>query len=219
MKRSDIMSKIINVALILLLSITMLGKVYGLSECNINLSTNKNKLKKNDSFTIDVSVSDIKSEMGVTAFGTTLEYDKESLEIENIEGQNDWETPTNGLTFNAENGKIAITKSGFAKKNETIFSITFKVREESKKNLSVILADTTASDGMELIRVGEKYVDVTVKNGKENEKIKHNDDSTKKGGINIWIVLLIIALIIVVIVFYNNVKPHKRKRKNKTYHK
>ncbi len=165
MNKNNIVNKIMYFIIMLLIAIIMLGKVYAISECNVEIKAQKNNLNKNDEFTVDVNISNIKSEMGITAFGATLEYDKESLNIEKIEGRNEWETPTNGLTFNEENGKIAITKSGFAKKNETIFKITFKVKEQSAKNPTITLKNITASGGIATgdIPVADMTKTITVK--------------------------------------------------------
>ena len=60
MKKNNIISKFVYVVIILLINTIMLGKVYAISECNITLKAQGNSFKKNDSFTVDVNMSNIK---------------------------------------------------------------------------------------------------------------------------------------------------------------
>lgn len=170
----------------------LLGNVYADCKCDVNVSISETDLKKSDKFTVDVNISNIQSEMGIMAFGTTIDYDKTSLTIEKIEGLNNWETPVNGSSFNVENGKIAITKSGFAKENETIIRITFQVTEESKKDLNVTLKEISLSDGTGIVKVEEISKSITVKNGSN----KKNSNKGKGTIITVIIVLAVLGLII-----------------------
>lgn len=198
----------ISIYLIVLLFMTsvIMGKVYANCKCNVDLSISQKNLKKGEKFTADISLSDIQSEMGVMVFGATIDYDKTSLSIEKMEGLNDWESPSKGASYNEENGKIIITKNGFAKGNEAILRITFNVLEESKKNLTVALKEVSASDGTGLAEINEVSKDITVKNGARNSK-----NGKKKGISPIIITVIVIIGAFVVIKFSNKNKSHKRK--------
>lgn len=156
------MKKIVTLGLILMLTICMMGNVYAAFSCNVNMQASKTQVTKNDEFTINVNVSNIQSERGVISFGGTLEYDKDSLTLIKMEGQNGWETPSSGSAYNETKGKIAITRNGAGKNNETIFKMTFKVKEVNEKNLTVALKDIIISDGSEPFKINNVSQNITV---------------------------------------------------------
>ena len=141
------MKKIVVLSLIFMLIVCMMGRVYAAFSCEVNMEASKTQVSKNDEFTVDVKIANIQSEIGFISFGGTLEYDKDSLTLVKMEGQNGWETPSHGSAFNEENGKIAIDRSGVGKNNETIFRMTFQVKEANKSNLVVSLKDMVIADG------------------------------------------------------------------------
>jgi len=75
------MRKIIKISLILLMAICITGSVYAASSCNISMKTTKTEYSKGDTVTIDVNISDIKSNRGIISFGGTLEYDKDITKL------------------------------------------------------------------------------------------------------------------------------------------
>ncbi len=156
------MKKIVTLGLILILTICMVGNVYASFSCNVNIQASKTQVTKNDEFAINVNVSNIQSERGVISFGGILEYDRDSLKLIKMEGQNGWETPSSGSAYNETKGKIAITRSGVGKNNETIFKITFKVKETSKQNFAVTLKDIMISDGSEPFKINNVSQSITV---------------------------------------------------------
>lgn len=183
----------INIVLImLLLASFVIVNSYAKCSCNVDLAISETKVNRKDNFTIDINVSDIESEMGIMAFGATIDYDRNSLYIEKIEGLNNWETPVIGSSYNDENGKIAITKNGFGKENETIIRVTFSVKEESKKDLAVTVRDISISDGTELVKIEEISKEITVKNAKNG-----------KGSKTLIIAVVIIVLIVGVLLIKN----------------
>ncbi len=91
----------------------------------------------------------------------TLEYDKDSLEIVEMEGQNGWDSPIEGVSYNAQNGLMVLTKGGLAKNDENITKITFKVKENSKSNVTIELKDISASDST-LIKADNFAKNITI---------------------------------------------------------
>lgn len=168
------MRKIIKISLILLMAICITGSVYAASSCNISMKTTKTEYSKGDTVTIDVNISDIKSNRGIISFGGTLEYDKDSLSLEKMEGLNGWETPIDGSSYNKANGKFAITRSGLGKKNETILRLKFKVKNANKTSLTITLKNMTLADGSAPIKVNAVSKKITIKG-------KANTPSTKPG--------------------------------------
>lgn len=169
------MKKVIKISLILLIAICISGNVYATLKCNINMKTEKLEYNKGDTFTVDVNISNIESDRGVISFGGTLEYDKDSLKLEKIQGVNGWETPTTGLSYNESNGKFVITKSEFGKNDETIFKLTFTVKNESKQSYTITLKDMSLADGITLAKVDDKSI--IIKEGNQIPNPQPGDDS------------------------------------------
>lgn len=162
------MKKTLVFSLIVMITICIMGSVYAALSCNIGIQSNKTEVKKGEQFTININVSNIQSERGIISMGGTLEYDKDSLELIDMEGKNGWEKPTSGSTYNPANGKIAITRSGLGKNAETIFSVTFKVKENSKQNLIVGMKDISVADGTQPVKIAQAYQNITVTGGTSN---------------------------------------------------
>ena len=156
------MKKIVRlVLLVLLVTICMASSVYAAISCNITIEAEKKELSKNEEFAVYVKIADIQSERGIISLGATLEYDKDSLELVKMEGQNNWETPQAGFSYNESNGKIVITRNGFAKENENILKLTFKMKESAKENVTIILKDITVADGKEPAQINPTNTTVT----------------------------------------------------------
>ena len=112
------MRKIVKLALVLCMTIFIIGNtVYAALSCKVSVQASQTEVSKNEEFTVDFNLSNIQSQRGIISIGATLEYDKDSLELVKMEGKNGWETPTEGASYNATNGKIAITISGLGKKD------------------------------------------------------------------------------------------------------
>ena len=151
------MKKIISMALILLVAISIVGNVYAAS-CKVTLSTPKTELSKGDKFDVDVTVSDIDSEKGVMALLATLEYDKDSLNLVEMKQQNNWAKPE----YNEANGKFVMEKGDYVKNKETVLKITFEVKSESKADTKVTLKDISTSDATEDIKSENSSISLKV---------------------------------------------------------
>lgn len=161
------MRKII-MSLILIFTICMMGNVYAALNCSMSVQVNKSEVNKNEEFTMNVNVANIQSEKGIIALQANLDYDKESLELIRMTGKNGWETPTDGATYNAATGKIVINRSGPGKNAETVFTVTFRVKEASKQNLTVGLRNIKVADGTKPISLPQAYQSVTIATGTQN---------------------------------------------------
>lgn len=171
------MKKVVSLTLILIILNCMIGNVYAAFNCEINLQTNKTEFSKNEEIIVDVNISNIQSDRGVISLGATLEYDKDSLTLVKMEGRNGWETPAEGASYNSENGAIAITRSGLGKSNETVFRITFKTTDASKKNLTITLKDITVADGTQPVKITAISKNITIKDESNNPDIKPEPDT------------------------------------------
>lgn len=148
------MKKIVKLSLIMLLAIICFtGVVYAASSCNISLETVKSEFSKNEEFSVDVKLSNIQSERGFIALEAVLEYDKTSLTLVKMQGQNEWSSPIKDLSYNEATGKLVIDKNGLAKSDEVILKLTFKVNENSKDTTTITLKDIKASDATAPVEV------------------------------------------------------------------
>lgn len=162
------MKKIVKLILVLCMTIFIMGNVYAALSCEVSVQASKIEVSKNEEFTVDFNLSNIQSERGIISLGATLEYNKDSLELVKMEGKNGWETPVEGVSYNPSKGKIAITRSGLGKKDETVFTATFKVKENSKQNLLITLKNITVADGTLPAKIKLTYQNIIVKDGESN---------------------------------------------------
>lgn len=224
------MKKALKLSLILSLAIfiiCIMGDVYAELNCSVDIVTTETEFNKDDEFTVDINVSNIQSEQGIISLGATLEYDKESLELVKIEGKNGWETPTDGTSYNANNGKIAITRSGFCKNDETVFTLTFKVKEESKQNLILVLKNIIIADGTKPVKINVIHKNITIIDGIPNamptieleteiiDNTSDKDETEGESNTKTIIIIICISLIILIITFIilKNIKIKRKKRK------
>ena len=153
------MKKIVSLVLMLLTVVCIMGSVYAAPNCNVGITTEKTEYRKNDEIVAQVSISNIQSEKGIIAFGATLEYDKDSLTLLKIEGQNGWSNPS----INNANGKFVMDRSDRVKNNETLLKITFKVKETSKQNLSITIKDVSIGDGTAPAKINGAVRNIAIK--------------------------------------------------------
>lgn len=166
------MEKVIKLSLILMLiMICVTSTVYATSSttktpsCSITLETAKSEFSKNEEFNVDVKISKIESERGFIALEATLDYDKDSLTLVDMEGQNKWTTPVKDLSYNEATGKLVIDKSGLAKSDEVILKLKFKVKENSKENAMIALKDISVSDATVPAKISVASKNITIKEG------------------------------------------------------
>ncbi len=187
------MKKILKLSLAIIAILLMVGNsyVFATTSCKLELQSTKTQYEKEERFTVNLYISDIKSDKGMLALDAVLEYDKDSLTLEKFEGQNGWETPLEGASYNKSNGKIAIKRNDFGKNNEIIFKMTFKVNKNAKSNATIALKSINIADGIEEAKFAEvkKVIEIKEKNqvtgeqggntsqsGNENENGENDQD-------------------------------------------
>lgn len=155
--------KISAVLIVIMLSACLaIDKAYAALQCDISLSTTKDKVTYEEQFSVYGAISDLDAPHGIIAIGAVISYDKESLILDSIEGQNNWTDPY----YNPSNGKITMFKNELSKKNEQVFRITFKVKEKGKAKDSawVKISNFEISDGEEEKQCGESFVTIKIEN-------------------------------------------------------
>lgn len=152
------MKKIWKTSLILFSVICMTVSVYAAS-CSMGLKTTKNEFSKNDEVVVDVVVDSISDAgEGIIGLKATLEYDKNSLTYEKMEGQNGWETPS----YNEENGTFVMLRNDLVNTPETILKMKFKVKDQDTKNATVTLKDITVSGGIDTGDISVSNINKTI---------------------------------------------------------
>ena len=139
------MKKILKLSVIVLFVMCMFGKVYASNECKLSIVTTKNEYSKDEQIIVEVKMSNINTRAGVMAIGGVVEYDKTSLKLEKIEGQNGWSP-----YINEQTGRFVAERNAPNKKDEIIFKLTFSINEGSKKNLSITIKEIQVGDGTTL---------------------------------------------------------------------
>lgn len=161
------MKKVIKLSLIVFSIICFMSNVYAMTTCNVELSTSSAKVSKNEEFVVSVRLSNVQTDEGANMFQLTLSYDNECLEIVKMQGQNDWSTPRAGSSYNPANGKMILEKDGFAKSDEVILKITFKVIDDSKANVSIALNNVKVSDGDALTTLSNVKRNIEIEGGEQ----------------------------------------------------
>lgn len=156
------MKKLAIFTTILLSIVLIMTSVHAAESFSITAKMEKNEFSKNEEFTVEFNLSSMQVGEGIITVGATLEYDKESLEIIDKAGQNGW-----NMTYNDAEGIILLDNEKLIKDNGTLFKVTFKVKENSKQNLTIKLKDITAAGaGDEITAVNvEKPIVIKVDSG------------------------------------------------------
>lgn len=170
------MKKIIVLSLILLITIATVVNVYAASNFEMSLQPSKNEVSTGEEFVVDVRISNIQLDKGVIALGGRIEYNKESLELVKMEGENTWARPS----YNDDNGMFATDRNDYATNDETVFKITFKVKEQSEKKLTITLNDIAGSNGKDEVKLNNIKANITVKNGTSTPDDPKPDTNTTK---------------------------------------
>lgn len=113
-------------------------------------------------FTVEVKVSNLDvGPDGINTMSGVLEYEDkvfEKISASSIEGLNSWNP-----TFNAETGKITLTKLDFVKEEEKVFQVTFKTKTGISGEAGEIkLVDIMAANNSSEINAQDISTTITV---------------------------------------------------------
>ena len=219
--------KIFAILIFFYISIITLSNSVDAATINMELSSEQNEIEVEKISNIEVRINlldfDRISENIVLGFYAEIEYNRDLLELINIEGQNNWSAEFNDIT----NKLVLDTDS--AKANTTIAIMKFKINEEEitrNENTAIYLKNMILTDGnfeinAELqtnikIVASKKYQDdvqvlreVYTESGEMlvNNKLNALDETALKDkilpfvGNGIWILTAIIILIILTVIF------------------
>lgn len=168
-------------SIIMLIGSIFVSETYAALNCSVNLSNPKNVTYK-EQFSVYVSISNLQTTKGIIAIGAVLSYDKDSLELVDIEGENKWSAPS----YNTSNGKMTSFKNKLSKSNENVFKITFEVKEKGKAGNSawIKISDFEISDGDEEKNCGGNSINIAIKESSGGNSENDNQDGNNKGDSN-----------------------------------
>lgn len=168
--------------MVMLITCIATSKTYAILNCNINLSTSKNKATYEEQFSVYATISNLQTTNGIIAIGAVVSYDTDSLTLVDIEGQNKWSDPFH----NPSNGKITLFKNELSTKNENVFKITFKVNEKGKAKSSawVKLSDFEISDGEEEKNCGGSSINIKIEDQDSTNTGNSNQGNNNQGNNN-----------------------------------
>lgn len=163
--------------LILILSIGFKHETYARIDCITNVTTSL-EVKQGEELKVTIGISNIQGENGVLILGGRIEYDKNVLTLTERNAEGAW-----SLSYNKSNGKfVADRNDGFAKTNENVFTLTFKVNENANGNTTITVKDTAVSDANEEKTIGGTSKTVTIKAKNTNNPSEGNNQGGNQGG-------------------------------------
>lgn len=174
------MKKTIKISLILFSIVCLTMSVYAAS-CSMSLQTTKNEFSKNDEVVVNVAIDSISDAgEGIIGLEATLEYDKDNLTYEKMEGQNGWDTPS----YNEANGSFVMLKNDLTNTPETVLKITFKVKNTKNQKATIALKNIKASGGIDTgdISVANITKTITIKGGASNSNNSNTTTNTDNNG-------------------------------------
>lgn len=156
------MKKIVKLSLILLMMISIIfctvNIAYAKTSSNIAIAS-ASEVQIGEEFTVNFNLSNLQADKGINALMGTIKYDKDSLALIKIEGQNGWADPS----YNEENGKFVTEISEYVTKDVSFMKVTFRVKEESKKNINISIENISVANQDEEVEVASKSKSITVK--------------------------------------------------------
>lgn len=177
------MKKIMLFSLVISSVICIITSVYAAGSFSVTAQTNKNEFSKNEEFIVEFNLNNMQVNEGIITMNATLEYDKDSLTVVSTEGQNGW-----GVMYNDATGILFLDNSALIKDNGGFLKVTFKVKENSKANLTIGLKNITASGGEGDITVANVEKAIVIKtdstNSENNNSGNNNGDNNNSGSNN-----------------------------------
>lgn len=187
------MKKILRLTSILaiIIFVALIGNVYAASlNCDLAITTQKNDYSKGEEFIANVYLSNINSDQGIIAFQATLQYDTQNLTLIEMNGKNAWDTPSDGTSYNKDNGKLVLTSNKLVKENQDVFEIKFKINDNSASKASITLKDVkvTTGDATKDFATISKEINVTNSSsgnqGGNNNQGNNNQNNNNNQGNN-----------------------------------
>lgn len=178
------MKRIIRLSLILIIMISMIFCIikssYAHLSSNVTIAS-VSEVQKGEEFTVNFNLSNLQSDKGINALMGTIKYDKYSLTLVKIEGQNGWASPS----YNEENGKFVTERNEYVTTDGAFMKVTFKVKDESKQNVNISIEKISVANQDEEIEVRSTSRSITVKGVSQTPNTNTNTSTNINSSSNI----------------------------------
>lgn len=170
--------KFLKITIIAILLIWMYTTIASALSFTATMTPSSTSVDESTEFTISIKVSNLDvGSNGINTLSGTLTYDQtifETISDSSIEGLNSW-----SQSYNAQTGKITLTKTTFVKTEESVFQITLKTKSDVKgKTGTIQFTDIVASNSESEITASDISTTITV--GKDNTNTG-NTSNTNSG--------------------------------------
>lgn len=158
--------KFLKIAIVMVLLVFVYSSVVNALSFTATMTPSKTTVPESTEFTVSVKVSNLDvGANGINSLSGYLKYDDnvfEKIGDTSIEALSGW-----SVSYNAENDKVALTKTSFVKTEESVFQVTFKTKSEvaaesGKIEFTNILASNSASD------INASDISITINIGEES---------------------------------------------------
>lgn len=171
------MRKIVKLSLTFIMIVCMIfsitAKSFAAISCGVTINSTS-EVKKGETLTVTFNLSKLQSDKGINALRGTLKYDKDSLTLVKMEGQNDWSKPS----YNEADGTFVIERDEYATKDGSFLKVTFEVKDKSNKNVNISMEGISVSNEFDEINVSSASKNITVK---EKENTPNKKPTTNSG--------------------------------------
>lgn len=158
--------KFFKIAIVMVLLVFVYSSVVNAFSFTATMTPSKTTVPASTEFTVSVKVSNLDvGANGINSLSGYLKYDEsvfEKIGDTSIEALSGW-----SVSYNAENNKVALTKTSFVKTEESVFQVTFKTKstvtaESGKIEFTNIVASNSASD------INASDISITINIGEES---------------------------------------------------
>ena len=154
-------SNVLKISIIAIMLVLVYTTVVSAFSFTPSMTPSSTTVPEATEFTIEVKVSNLDvGDNGINTMSGVLEYDDtifEKISTSSIEGLNSWNP-----TYNAETGKVTLTKLEFVKQEEKVFQVTFKTKADvSGKSGEIKLVDIMAANNSSEINAQDISTTIT----------------------------------------------------------
>lgn len=192
-------SKFLKTSIICIIFLSLLIINSNIYASNFNTALIEDKTNQDPtSIVLILKVKDINFDNNISTIEGNIEYDKNIFSGVNLENLNEW-----SIAFNKEenaNGKfIGFKISEQEIKEEELFKITFKLRDDVKNsNTNISIKNIKSADGDNLVATEDRAIGIEIKDGSIVNTKTDNLKLDRKTSLKYILVLVIIMLVLTI---------------------
>ncbi len=144
---------LVTILIAIMLVIVTIGNTFAAGSFSASLTPTNSRVSKGSDVKVTFKISGINVEGGINAITATLDYDSDVLDLPkaNVTGLNNW-----SVTYNEDTYKLAIDRAEVVTADQDVFTMTFKVKENTSvtttaiKLKSIAAANSTLSEEVKI---------------------------------------------------------------------